>query len=209
MANLFLIDGASGSGKTDMLEYLFEEHSKQAGLYLTVVKKFSTREERLSVEGKPRLDLELIDQAHFVELERQPGFYTYEYGSARYGFFGARVEEALKTHLNVFLIVRSHPIIKALRVDFKDATIVPILIYSDREYIRKRFEAEKEQLLKLGHSEKALEQGYQARLQRSEVVWREYIRDPLLYREIIINSFSKEDFWGIIERLLDKYSRPG
>ena len=43
MKNLFIIDGAAGTGKTDLIKYIAEKYTLSSATY---IKKFTTREKR-------------------------------------------------------------------------------------------------------------------------------------------------------------------
>lgn len=208
MPNLFLVDGASGTGKSDLIAYLYNEHAARAGRFLTVLKKYSTRKPRaLDLEIQPR-DLELVDVDTFARHEAKRGFYAYEYGDAKYGLSAKWIDRAVERYQNTFLIVRSRQIIRALITDYSSIRVIPILIYSDQANIRSRFESERTRLIQAGREEQDLEEEYRNRQLRSELVWQDYVWDPMIYQEVVINRSSKADYLRIIEAILFKYNQP-
>ncbi len=194
MKNLFLIDGAAGAGKTDMLHYLREKYA--ARNQVTVLRKFTTRKHRSEeIKRKLWLDLEFISARQFEELEQSADFYSYAYGGEFYGFQRAQIDEALSTYQNVFLIVRDRATIQQLVVDYPKICTVPVFIYTDREQCEKR-------LLDDGYSEDAVK----FRLERQQLAWNDYLKHSNLYLEVIINNSNKTDFYRLIDSLLHKYA---
>jgi guanylate kinase len=194
MKTLFLIDGAAGTGKSDLVEFI--RHQFSAGGKVAVVTKFTTRPHRPEEQarGTP-LDLEFVTAEEFAALKSEPGFLWYEYGDHEYGFRAADVEGALNRFEHVFLIVRNHALILRLIGDYRHVRVVPVLVYSDHVEIRSRMAAENYN-----------ESDIQFRLARANVVWSDYIRHPHIYHEKIINAGSKADFCLLIEQMIGQYS---
>ena len=111
MKNLYLIDGASGTGKSDLVHYVTDFKND-----VKLVQKYTTRAER-DYEKKLgwKLDLEIQSHGEFTQHDLD---YTYYYGGERYGFYNKDLIEALHNYSNVFLIVRSAEIIRQIQQDF-------------------------------------------------------------------------------------------
>ncbi len=194
MENLFLIDGAAGTGKTDMVEYINQKYSR--GNLVTIVQKFTTRKHRPEeITRKLPLDLTFISRSEFNQHHKKSNFYSYEYGGERYGFYKAAVDEAIGLYRNVFIIVRDRVTIKQLVDDYPKVCTVPVFIYSDNDQVVKR-------LKKDGYDNSAAN----FRLARQELVWDDYLRQSDLYQEVIINNSNRRDFHRLIDMLLRKYS---
>src|SRR5690348_15050228 len=104
MRNLFLIDGAAGTGKTDILDYVRDKYSDGHRVY--VMRKYTTRKHRPEeIKRKLPLDLEFVSERQFADLRSKPDFYSYTYGKAHYGFRHADLAKALHDYPNVFIIV--------------------------------------------------------------------------------------------------------
>ena len=195
MKNLFLVDGAAGTGKTDMVEYIKRKYSH--GTLATIVQKFTTRKHRPeeSARNLP-LDLTFVSRSEFKKhLENPNFFYSYEYGGERYGFYKKMVDEALASYQNVFIIVRDLVTIRQIANDYPEVRTVPVLIYSDNDQVAKRLRLE-------GYDDN----GVSFRLARLKLVWDDYLKHPNLYQEIILNNSVKRDFYRLIDMLFDRYS---
>jgi guanylate kinase len=200
--NLFLVDGAAGVGKSDMLSYLASNYS---GRYLHIFRKFTTRAPRPIEKGTLPLDLIHIEDERFREAAAEG---SYRYGGVDYGFRKADLDSAIETYLNIFVVVRNRLLLRVLRHDYRAAArVVSVLVYSDRELIAQRLNEEAVQ--RIGNTDKANElarKEIERRTKRTRDVWRDYLRDPYLYDEVIINAFTRANYELLIERLLDKYS---
>ena len=205
MKNLFLVDGAAGVGKSDMLNYLASNYSSR---YLHIFRKSTTRAPRPIEKGTLPLDLIHIEPERFREAAAEGSFYHYRYGGVDYGFRKVDLDNAIETYLNIFVVVRNRLLLRVLRHDFAPvARVVIVLVYSDRELVAQRLNEEAVQ--RIGNTEKAIElarKEIERRTKRTRDVWRDYLRDPYLYDEVIINAFTRANYELLIERLLDKYS---
>ena len=85
MKNLFVVDGASGTGKTELLEYIFSYSSG-----MEVIPKYTTREQRdyEKVRGYT-LDLKFVSSKQF---DTKNLYYKYTYGREHYGFSKKKVD---------------------------------------------------------------------------------------------------------------------
>jgi guanylate kinase len=194
MKTLFLIDGAAGAGKTDMLYYLLDKYA--ARNQVAVLRKFTTRKHRPEeIKRKLWLDLEFISAREFEERKQSVDFYSYAYGGKLYGFGRSEIDKALSTHQNVFLIARDRATIQQLIDDYPKVCTVPVFIYTDREQCEKR-------LLDEGYSENAVK----FRLERQQLAWNDYLKHSNLYQEVIINNSNKTDFYRLIDSLIYKYA---
>ncbi|MBW8034773.1 MAG: hypothetical protein FVQ79_03740 [Planctomycetes bacterium] len=199
MKTLFLIDGAAGSGKTDLIEYV--NHKFGAGQFACIVPKFTTRPRRKE-ESERNLELDLmhVSKDVFSEHAKSTLFLSYEYGDSRfglyhYGFYIGDVKKALDESPNVFLIVRNRPLIQRLQDLFAHIKVIPVFIYSDEFEIGKRMKAE-------GYSKNAI----MRRKRRLRVVWNDYKNHPEIYERVLINNASKNDFHHLLEQMLFSYS---
>ena len=194
MANLFLIDGAAGTGKADMIEHIDEKYLRHD--VATIVQKFTTREHRHEeIDRRLHLDLMFSSRSEFDEQSKNSTIYSYNYGGEKYGFYKATVDEALASYQNVFIIVRDRITIQQIIKDYPKVHTVAVFIYSDNEKVIER-------LKKDGYDDSAIE----FRLSRQELVWNDYIRQSDLYQEVIINNSNKNEFHRLIDNLIKKYS---
>ena len=194
MKTLFLIDGAAGTVKTDMLEYLRLKYTGRG--QVAVLSKYTTREHRKEErERNLPLDLEFVSRRKFDELSKAPGFYSYTYGGASYGFRSEDVNKLLEANQHVFVVVRDRAMIEQLIDDYPRICAVPVFIYSDRNETENR-------LLQDGYTKEAIK----FRLERQQLAWDDYLKHSGLYREIIINNSNKTDFHRLIDYLVQKYA---
>ncbi len=191
--NLFVLDGAAGTGKTDLLQYIRRKYSR--GPYATVLFKYTTRRLRTGeVRRRRLLDLIPISAAEFSCRKEDQSFVWYPYGDAEYGFLKGELDAALNRHDNVLLIVRHRPTIKWLQSEYADVRVIPVFVYADASHIRDRLRGNPRELRR--------------RLARSREVWRDYVQEPFFYEEVIINNFDKKTYQTLIEKLLEKYNSP-
>ncbi|MFN0176453.1 MAG: hypothetical protein ACKVU0_17570 [Saprospiraceae bacterium] len=196
--NLFIIDGASGTGKSDMINYINRKSINSR--FVTVLSKYTTRglrDEEKSVDY--HLDLEFIEKEQFKEFKKSDDFYSYSYGEGQkieeYGFFKSKIEEASNYFSNTFIIVRNKALTEQLRNDFPEVRIVNVYIYTDIPQVVKRLEA-------AGYTEDKIN----FRIKRQTFAWEDYLRYSQDYDEIIINNSNITDFERLIEQLLTKYN---
>lgn len=190
MKNLFLVDGASGVGKSDLLHWVQENSDDRVGL----VVKGTTRAPRLFErdDEEIRLDLEFLTQEEFNQRQYD---YTYWYGKAQYGFFRSELTNKLLERDNVFVIVRSTQLINRLVAEYSFINAIPMFIYTDRAELSKRLR--RRQLDPIGIRE---------RIDRSDIAMRDYYAHPELYREVVVNNSALNQFHNTIDRVVGKYS---
>lgn len=190
MKNLFLIDGASGTGKSDLLKWVVENNAND----IAFVTKGTTRAQREYERNDPEilLDLEFLTEEEF----KSRGFdYTYSYGGARYGFSSSQITAALLERENVFVIARNSTTINNLSRDYGFINVVPVFVYTDKTELRNRLESSK------------IDPGLIAfRMDRSDIALRDYYAHPEAYQDILINNSSREVFHNTVDRLIMKYA---
>lgn len=195
MNKLFIIDGAAGTGKSDLIDFV--------KIYLNnydinIVPKLTTREPRIVEEAK-ETDLCFISELQFNNLlaENPNEYYVYPYGNALYGFEKSKLIESIQSHEFTFLIVRNKALIDKLQEEYKNIVLVlHVFIYADEGLAAKR-------LRKDGFDKEAIS----FRLKRNETVWQDYLDTPDENLITIINNSSKNDFHKKILHLIRKYSR--
>ncbi len=194
LKNLFLIDGAAGTGKTDMLDYLREKYSGANNV--VIIRKITTRKHRPEeIKRNLHLDLDFVSARNFAETTKRQEYYCYRYGGESYGFPRSKLEEALLTNQPVFVIVRDRRTIQQLISDFPQICTIPVFIYTDREETVRRMRNE-------GYDQSSIE----FRLKRSDLAWDDYLRHSDLYKEVIINNSNRTDFHRLIDYLIQKYA---
>ena len=193
---LFLIDGAAGTGKTDLVTYISEKY--QPNGYATYIQKFTTREQRVDeVRRETELDLEFVSDAEFEARQRKEKCYTYIYGDERYGFEKRKLDTALRTFECVFVIVRSLVLIQELLRAYSNVQIVTVYVHADGLEVKRRLEADGYDKADIGF-----------RLRRQSLVWNDYLKHSDAYDEVIINNAAQTDFQRVIDGLVRKYTAP-
>jgi guanylate kinase len=187
MKNLFILDGASGTGKTDLLRWIVQNREDSIA-----IKKYTTRAKR-DYEIKENIELDLIfisvDDFMYKQLE-----YTYTYNNAKYGVSKTLIDENLNKYDNVFIIIRDGETIKKLLHDYSFINVVPIFIYTDQDELK----------IRLKKQHKSNEE-IKIRIEKVNRAFGDYLRHPDLYREILLNNSSVEDYYRLSESLIMKY----
>lgn len=192
MKVLFLVDGAAGTGKSDLVSYIANTLRYTAGK----VDKYTTRKKRKSEEAK-KSDLIFLTNEDFKSLEmcKNDIFFKYDYGGNKYGFFKSELDEAISRNECTFLIVRSQDLINKLMVVYKEIVlVVPIYIYSDMGLIESRLRLD-------GYDDETIK----FRMERSQLVFNEYLENDI-YSNVIINRSNKTDLHRKIKMLVGKYN---
>lgn len=194
MNKLFLVDGAAGTGKSDLMEFV----KTQSDYDICSVGKITTREQR-NIEEAKTTDLTFVSAEEFEEKKNKGHYYTYKYGSKgeEYDYALSKEEliESLARHEFTFAIVRSRPTIKQIIKELSPYGLIKhVFIYTDKE------EA-KERMRKDGFDEEQIS----FRTRRNKILWDEekyYDRD----RVTIINNSNPEDFHAQIRNMMDSFS---
>jgi guanylate kinase len=195
MKNLFIIDGAAGTGKSDMVRYLKRQHPKKDRV--KIVTKYTTREIREEEKNqKEFLDLEFITAEEFDKHKKDPDFCFYIYRDEKYGFYKKKLDSAIREFKNVFVIIRNRVLAEEIIKSYPDICTVLAFIYSDQEKVIERLKKDK-------YSQEAIE----FRLNRVNIAWEDYLKNAPVYKEVIINNSDKKDFQRLIDLLIRKYTR--
>ena len=225
MKNLFLIDGAAGSGKSDFFDFINEVVGTQMNNFAIALPKYTSRERRPG-EEKSVKDLfyfegneqERLNKYHeTIENLKASGEFVYEYvyGVAHYAIEKSRIEEALKNFSNVYIIIRSSYCINMIAQTFSKYTnvnVVPIFIYSDKGRVKQRLKLELTKKLNDlsipdGEKEKIISEQIQMRISRTNIAMDDYYSQTQnIYKEIIINNSNKIVYMRQLREILDKYN---
>lgn len=195
MNKLFLIDGAAGTGKSDLIDFV---KTYLNNYDINVISKFTTREPRTREEAR-ETDLVFVTEQQFEEweTENRGWCYSYPYGDGRYGFDKKILIESVKKHEFTFVIIRNKALIDRIQEDLMEfACILHVFVYTDEGLAVKR-------LRKEGFDRDAIN----FRLKRNEIVWSDYVNTSDDNIITIINNSSREDFHKKIFHLIKKYSK--
>lgn len=198
MKNLFIIDGAAGTGKTDLIKYI---HDKYNSSNITYIKKYTTRQKRPDeISLNLQLDLIHVSESDFLIFKKSPDFVSYKYGDEEngfydYGFYINDLRDAISKFKNVFIIIRNKPLVDEIVSRFPEIKTIVVYIHSDEGMVRRR-------LVNDGYDESAIIK----RLKRLNTAWDDYLKHNDVYREVLINNSNKRDFQRLINWLIEKYN---
>lgn len=112
MGRLFILTGASGSGKTELLNGLLRLHKEEFNMMQA--KKYSTRERRNDND----------DIEHSASIDISNFDLVYNLNNVRYGIKYDEIEQQINTGKNVFIILSYIRVIKQLKERFKNQVSV-------------------------------------------------------------------------------------
>lgn len=186
--NIFLIDGASGTGKSDFVEYIISTYRKSGFLM-----KSTTREIR-DYEKKERrkLDLKFCSKEKFDSLKLE---YNYECEKHLYGFSKADLDSLVDKCENVFVIIRSVSLMRKLKREYKNHNVVIVYVHSDLSKIEERLKRQtlsKEQI--------------KFRLSRIEATFKDYVLNSAFFDEVIVNNSDKDSYHKLIDNVIKKHT---
>lgn len=193
---LFVIDGATGTGKSDLITYVSNTHR------LGFLAKYTTRNLTKQAAKKPDGFIAQLTHEEFERKIAEPKdtFYNYTYhrpdGIEQYGFYRSELESALQAHDVVFVVVRNAPLIERIRVDFSHVQVVSVFIYSDKHLIQQRLE-----------QRKVPSREIEIQLTMHESAVHDYLVHTEVYDDVIINTSSSVEYHLLIENLLKKHRR--
>lgn len=189
MKNIFLIDGASGTGKSDLLEYI-ETIGTKSGFLI----KATTRTKRdYEKERGVKLDLDFYSQEEFDALNLD---YTYPYEKYFYGFSKSQLDNLIQSYNNIFVIIRSIPIMRMIKKDYSNNNIVTIYVHSDISLITER-------LQKQNYNKTQID----FRVSRINSTFEDYVLNSSFFDEVIVNNSDQDNYHTLINNLVLKYSQ--
>ncbi len=192
MNKLFLIDGAAGAGKSDLVNFV---NGAKNNYSINILSKVTTRAKRAKEEAR-ETELIFITHEEFNQLKKDKvNFYSYEYYDEGYGFKKIDLLISIAKFEFTFVIIRDKELIERIKKDFAEKVqVVHVFIYTDEGLARQRLKNE-------GYSEDDIN----FRLSRIETVWEDY----LLYSNVytIINNSSITDFHTKIHNMIKEYAK--
>ena len=195
--NLFIIDGAAASSKTDLIKFLEDEYvcSGEA----KYIRKFTTREERpKEKERKEITDLDHITTEQFEEKKKagKDKFLHYKYEEESYGFFVSDVEDAFNDCKNVFIVIRDVQTVNKIRKLLKGIRVILVYVFMDENVAKKRLGA-------LEYNEQQI----QERIDRCHSAWEDFLRHSKMYRKVILNTSELVNYHALIRKLIEYYNQ--
>lgn len=200
MKTLILIDGAAGTGKSDLAKYLIKSKNRQVKL----AKKYTTRHQRDEEENALYTDIHFPSDSYeeFMERTQDKNFFWYSYGNKETGenFYGIYKEDIITFFEEVdfvVAIVRGFDAIQEIKSSLIDIRCISVFVYSDRDLVVKRLKLD-------GYDDDAIK----FRLSRLPIAWGDYVKSSHLYDEKIINSSNYQDYQNVIDQLFLKLKEP-
>ena len=200
MKTLILVDGAAGTGKSDLAKYLVKSKNRQAKL----VRKHTTREQRSNEKSDPYSDLYFPPDSEtaFYDRMKNGDFHWYTYGSKEtgenyYGLYLSDIYEALTGVDFAIAVVRGFDAIEEIRNSVQGVRCISVFVYTDRDLVVKRLK-----------SDGFMDDEVNFRLSRQPLAWGDYLKHSHLYDEKIINSSDVKDFHLVIDQLFQKLKEP-
>ncbi len=142
---LFVLDGASASGKSEIQQYVEREHPE-----IKVIRKVTDRRREDKAAAGAYSDQEVITQKDFDRRMENADFLWYEFSGYRYGFFLSDLERLLAAP-GIFVIVRDINVIARLKA-FGAVRSFPVL----SAYVRVSIGQRKDYLSKKGFSDEEI-----------------------------------------------------
>jgi guanylate kinase len=193
LKRIFLIDGAAGTGKSDLLRYISKKYAP--GRRAVVLNKVTTRAIRPEERGREAdLDLTFLTRRQYRDYVDRYSCYQYEYGDGNYAIRRADIDSALRRFENVFVIVRDINVIRYIRHDYPWAEVVSVYVHADRSEVRARLKREK-------YDDRLTE----FRLARFEPVWNDYLKHSDQYDVVLVNNSNRVDYQRLIDRLIIRF----
>lgn len=197
MKRLIIVDGASGTGKSDMISYFVHK----PGLRAAIIKKYTTREKRQEEERSVYSDL-FFPPLTFSDFSDRilpnPDYRHYRYGSDKtgknlYAVSLSEIRAALSKADIAFLIMRDKASIQAIKDSLPEIECISVFLYTDRERVVDRLKAE-------NYSQSDID----FRLSRLPAAWSDYVRTSSFYDYVIVNNSSQPEFYSILDSFLGK-----
>jgi guanylate kinase len=172
-SRLLIIDGTSGVWKEDLLAYVSTLTSA------TLVRKVTTRAP-YPEEDFSRRDLEQVEREEFTRIGPK---YQYEYSGELYGVTKSNLDEALRKYSTVFVIIRNFEIIQQLKSDYARCRPTSLFVYADSALVAKKVNLT----------------GSPAPREAMRQAFRDFLRNPTSYDEILVNAGTTDDFYRLLD----------
>ncbi len=186
--NIFLVDGASGTGKSDLIEYV-DSMAGNCG----VLRKLTTRPIRdYEKKNDAKLDLIFISKSEFDSQKLE---YQYTSRGYLYGFSKIRLNEMLNKFENVFIIIRNIKLMRRIQYEFGLHKVIKVYVHCDTARIQER-------LINQGYGKEQI----LYRLSRIEETYQDYVLNSSFFDEVIVNDSDKMTYHHLIDNLIHKYS---
>ncbi len=187
-STLYLIDGASGTGKSDLLEYVRGD-SINAGVLI----KTTTRTLRdFEISNGVPLDLTFCSPDAFA---RSAFDYHYEHRGYQYGFNRSQLAGLLSQHSNVFAIIRNIALLRRLKDEFREFHAVAVFVQTTVSEIVARLTRQ--------HLTNA---DIRYRVETITQTLADYRHNTTAFDEVLVNDSDRDTYHHRIGTLIAKYT---
>lgn len=218
MPNLFLIDGVSGSGKSE-----FMDHCESLSHDNKFLAKYTTKSKKN--ESYERPDLIYVSEEEYNE-KRTGEFFEYIYPKndkskkrVSYLLRKTDLDEYLKKYKNVFVIIRNTDTIMKIKEaysEYLNVNVVTIFVYCDNEKLKTRTRNQiidehkfTEADLQDENNQKLISDAIESRLSRNDECLSSYIKSlksvDTKYDYIILNDLDLVQYRTCIDDIVNKY----
>ena len=207
MANLFLIDGVPGSGKSRILQFFASKGDAK------FIVKYTTKP--LDADAFVREDLLYVSVEKYNALRTEEDFdYQYPLHSPQevhYLIKKTTLDTYLHTYANVFIIVRSAEVIEQIRAaydQYADINVIPVFLYCDREKLVERVKNQ----IKSIHpnvTQTELDSATSRRVSRTDECLHSYVESlqrGSVYQYVILNDLDEGEFISSMESIYSRYN---
>ncbi|MBL4941861.1 MAG: hypothetical protein JKY81_09380 [Colwellia sp.] len=188
MNRLIIVAGASGAGKSFLLEHLYARDKT-----IVPIKKLSTRPHRTYEKNSNNfVDL------HFnvKEWSVKQCEYHYKYENEYYGIQKEDIDYVLERGSSPIIVVRNPRVVKDLMKAYPSAFSIYLQNILSGSDLKKR-------MIELGRTDIDIEK----RSSRTENDYYDYCNNPHIYDYVILNKFDAETFLSQYESILEQEER--
>lgn len=176
---ILIVAGASGAGKSFLLEHLNMLEKK-----LIPIRKMTTRDKRPYEKNNSQYKYYDLN----FDMTREDVIscdYVYHYGNDIYGINKSDIIKEIDKGLSPVVIIRDCETIKVLKNDFKDVYVLYLQSVLSGDDLNKK-------LRQLGRDDIDLAD----RMKRIEYDFKQYVKYNYLFDHVLINNFDKDDLIG-------------
>lgn len=192
LKRLFLVDGAAGTGKSDLLH--IAQHDLEGRV--CILTKYTSAPRRAGPKPTKRSskdnDLKFVTREEMKRIKKSHNSNAYSYfypknGGEEYLLLRSEIEEGLSENDNLFVVIRSAKVIKEIIADFPAVEVIPLFVYALKDNTVTRLKAE-------GFDKNEIDFA----MTRGENAISDYYNYPTLYRAVLINDSNKDIFRKLV-----------
>jgi guanylate kinase len=177
MARLIIVSGASGAGKSFLLNELKNIHNLKA----EPLRKMTTRGARNESEAEKNKNGTLDLILNCTQKELQDCDYTYEYCGYHYGFNKKEIDKAIAEGLHPIVIVAKCPTIELIKKDYHNALVLYVQNVLSGNDLKKKLIVERDPV------------EIKERLRRQDESFDDYVNhiQKKIFDYVLINNYTR------------------